>query len=78
MQVTKPALETDKKNEAGPTGVEPATLGLKVRCSSLTELRTRTHFWCSCQENAKGFFSVSDKKKQKAKKGHKTTRFHQY
>ena len=31
-----------KRNEmAGPTGVEPATLGLKVRCSSLTELRTR-------------------------------------
>jgi|WetSurMetagenome_2_1015567.scaffolds.fasta_scaffold39169_2 hypothetical protein len=27
---------------AGPTGIEPATLGLRVRCSSLTELRTRT------------------------------------
>ena len=27
--------------EAGPTGIEPATPGLKVRCSSLTELRTR-------------------------------------
>ncbi len=26
---------------AGPTGIEPATLGLRVRCSSLTELRTR-------------------------------------
>ncbi len=25
---------------AGPTGIEPATPGLKVRCSSLTELRT--------------------------------------
>ena len=24
---------------AGPTGIEPATPGLKVRCSSLTELR---------------------------------------
>ena len=31
----------NKANLAGPTGVEPATLGLKVRCSSLTELRTR-------------------------------------
>jgi hypothetical protein len=29
---------------AGPTGIEPATPGLKVRCSSLTELRTRTYF----------------------------------
>ena len=27
--------------KAGPTGIEPATPGLKVRCSSLTELRTR-------------------------------------
>jgi hypothetical protein len=25
--------------ETGPTGIEPATPGLKVRCSSLTELR---------------------------------------
>ncbi len=29
-------------NEAGSTGVEPATPGLKVRCSSLTELRALT------------------------------------
>ena len=28
--------------KAGPTGIEPATPGLKVRCSSLTELRTPT------------------------------------
>ncbi len=30
-----------KELKAGPTGIEPATPGLKVRCSSLTELRTR-------------------------------------
>ena len=30
------------RHKAGPTGIEPATPGLKVRCSSLTELRTRT------------------------------------
>jgi hypothetical protein len=29
-------------NLAGPTGIEPATPGLKVRCSSLTELRALT------------------------------------
>jgi hypothetical protein len=28
-----------KDAKAGPTGIEPATPGLKVRCSSLTELR---------------------------------------
>ena len=34
-------VQKTKRILAGPTGVEPATLGLKVRCSSLTELRTR-------------------------------------
>lgn len=43
---------------AGPTGVEPATLGLKVRCSVLTELRT--HLLSAVdRKTLKGFFSVS-------------------
>ena len=44
--------------EAGPTGIEPATPGLKVRCSSLTELRT--HLLDSAdRKTVRGFFSVS-------------------
>jgi hypothetical protein len=35
--ITIPLKHT--KIEAGPTGIEPATPGLKVRCSSLAELR---------------------------------------
>ena len=39
---------------AGWTGIEPATPGLKVRCSSLTELRAQL-FLISCY-----FFTPSD------------------
>ena len=40
---------------AGPTGIEPATPGLKVRCSSLTELRTRTCFVAADRKTQGGF-----------------------
>jgi len=30
MQAIKPTPNSNEKNEAGPTGVEPATLGLKA------------------------------------------------
>jgi hypothetical protein len=43
---------------AGPTGIEPATPGLKVRCSSLTELRTHLTKG-SDRKTTRGFFSVS-------------------
>ena len=43
---------------AGPTGIEPATPGLKVRCSSLTELRTH-QLNAADRKTLKGFFSVS-------------------
>jgi hypothetical protein len=43
---------------AGPTGIEPATPGLKVRCSSLTELRTHLSN-AADSKTVKGFFSVS-------------------
>jgi hypothetical protein len=43
---------------AGPTGIEPATPGLKVRCSSLTELRTH-RIYAADRKTRKGFFSVS-------------------
>ena len=43
---------------AGPTGIEPATPGLKVRCSSLTELRTH-RIDAADRKTLKGFFSVS-------------------
>jgi hypothetical protein len=33
------AVNKSKEPLAGSTGIEPATPGLKVRCSSLTELR---------------------------------------
>jgi hypothetical protein len=43
---------------AGPTGIEPATPGLKVRCSSLTELRTH-QIDAADRKTTRGFFSVS-------------------
>ena len=44
---------------AGPTGIEPATPGLKVRCSSLTELRALSVYFSLIGKTRKGFFSVS-------------------
>ena len=43
---------------AGPTGVEPATPGLKVRCSILTEPRAHA-LTVADSKSEKGFFSVS-------------------
>jgi hypothetical protein len=44
---------------AGPTGIEPATPGLKVRCSSLAELRALLGRLVLIGETRKRFFSVS-------------------
>ena len=44
VEVKTLKLNFKSRREAGPTGIEPATPGLKVRCSSLTELRTRSLF----------------------------------
>ncbi len=44
-----------KELKAGPTGIEPATPGLKVRCSSLTELRTRARFVAADRTIRRGF-----------------------
>ncbi len=52
--------------KAGPTGIEPATPGLKVRCSSLTELRTHLPN-AGDSKTAQGFFSVSVNKWSKTK-----------
>ena len=41
---------------AGPTGIEPATPGLKVRCSSLTELRAHPTDYVAHMKNKKGVF----------------------
>jgi hypothetical protein len=49
---------------AGPTGIEPATPGLKVRCSSLTELRTH-QIDAADRKTTRGFFSVSIPSNQK-------------
>ncbi len=54
-----PEVSFGKENlMAGPTGIEPATPGLKVRCSSLTELRTHLPNVVD-SKTVKGFFSVS-------------------
>ena len=41
---------------AGPTGIEPATPGLKVRCSSLAELRALLSECVAHMRNKKGVF----------------------
>ena len=41
---------------AGPTGIEPVTPGLKVRCSSLTELRAPQGDFIAHRRNKKGVF----------------------
>ena len=43
---------------AGPTGIEPATPGLKVRCSILTELRA--HAFVGEIEDKTGLFIPTD------------------
>ena len=42
---------------AGPTGIEPATPGLKVRCSSLTELRTPLKLLRTDRKMRRGFLA---------------------
>ena len=53
---------------AGPTGIEPATPGLKVRCSSLTELRTH-RIDAADRKTTRGFFSVSVVNREIEKEG---------
>jgi hypothetical protein len=50
---------------AGPTGIEPATPGLKVRCSSLTELRTRTISVVADRKIRRGFLAFRLKRDKK-------------
>ena len=42
--------------EAGPAGIEPTTPGLKVRCSSLAELRALLSRVCAHRRNKEEVF----------------------
>jgi hypothetical protein len=56
LDVLRKHNTVQNKKEAGPAGIEPTTPGLKVRCSSLAELRALVGNYTAHRRNKKEVF----------------------